>query len=147
MRGAESGRYRLPFIYYTPPKPKSDVPSFPGQSIKTKRDVLGGRVSGSDSRRSVEKLCQNGGCVKKPLVSLERAKGFEPSAQNSQAIQPQEIPQGPESGYTQIRAQILGQGDCELAQVAQAWPTLSQPLKAAVLSIVAASKAEKDGTA
>jgi hypothetical protein len=34
--------------------------------------------------------------------------------------------------------------DAELVRVVEAWPALSSPLKAAVLSIVAASKAGKE---
>ncbi len=42
-------------------------------------DWASSRISGSDSRRTVAKVWQNGGCVRKPLILLERAKGFEPS--------------------------------------------------------------------
>ncbi|MGO8741327.1 MAG: hypothetical protein ACLQUR_02880 [Limisphaerales bacterium] len=74
-----------------------------------------------------------------PLVAemkLERAKGFEPSTQKPQPIQTQNNPQSADSGYTQIRAQILGELGPELAQVVAKWPKLPPTLKAAVLAIV-----------
>ena len=67
---------------------------------------------------------------------MERAKGFEPSAQNSQPAQPQNHPQSANSHYTQIRAQILGELGPELAQVVTAWSKIPPPLKAAILAIV-----------
>ena len=76
---------------------------------------------------------------------MERAKGFEPSTQNSQTPRLEAPAQTSGSGYTQIRAQISEPTDPELAQVVEAWSGLSQPLKAAVLSIVAASRSQKEG--
>jgi len=76
---------------------------------------------------------------------MERAKGFEPSTQNSQGSQPQGVPNDSTEGYTQIRAQISEPIDHELAKVVEAWPALSRPLKAAILSIVAASNPLKEG--
>ena len=70
------------------------------------------------------------------MQRMERAKGFEPSAQNWQSPQSQENPQAPDSDYTQIRAQISGPIDPDLSKVAQSWPALSPPLKAAILAIV-----------
>jgi hypothetical protein len=67
---------------------------------------------------------------------MERAKGFEPSAQNAEVAQPQAFPNIDQEDYTQIRAQISRPVDSELAQVAAAWASLSQPLKAAILAIV-----------
>jgi hypothetical protein len=76
---------------------------------------------------------------------MERAKGFEPSTQNPQASQGQATAQAPDSAYTQIRAQILGQADPDLLRVVESWPTLSPALKAAVLCIVAACNGVKEG--
>ena len=76
---------------------------------------------------------------------MERAKGFEPSAQNPQPAQPQISAQTPDPPYTQIRAQISGRPEPELNTVVEAWPGLSRPLKAAILAIVGASKAQKEG--
>jgi hypothetical protein len=76
-------------------------------------------------------------------LNLERVKGIEPSAEHSQTPQPQAVPQAQDSDYTQIRAQISKPADLDLAQVVEAWPALSQPLKAAVLAVVAAAKSLK----
>ena len=81
-------------------------------------------------------MMQKRGRLRKPLVELERAKGFEPSTQNAQSSQAQGVPQVLEPDHTQIRAQISGPSDADLAQIVEAWPTLSQPLKAAMLAIV-----------
>jgi hypothetical protein len=75
---------------------------------------------------------------------LERAKGFEPSAQKSESTQNQVFPQPAQEGYTQIRAQILGELGPELARVVAAWSSLSQPLKAAILAIIDSSAASKE---
>jgi hypothetical protein len=76
--------------------------------------------------------------VKKRTLSgaLERAKGFEPSARNSESTQNQATPQPAQVGCTQIRAQILGELGPELARVVAAWSKLPAPLKAAILAIV-----------
>ena len=70
---------------------------------------------------------------------MERAKGFEPSAQNSKGEQNQASQQPAQDDCTQIRAQILGELGPELEQVVAAWSLLSQPLKAAILAIVNSS--------
>ena len=70
---------------------------------------------------------------------MERAKGFEPSAQNSRTSEPQDNPQTPFSDHTHIRAQILEPFGPELAKVVGAWQALTQPLKAAILAIVESS--------
>jgi hypothetical protein len=69
-------------------------------------------------------------------IQMERAKGFEPFAQNSQQVQSQKNPQSSNSDYTQIRAQILGAFGPDVAQVVASWSKLSPPLKAAILAIV-----------
>jgi hypothetical protein len=71
---------------------------------------------------------------------MERAKGFEPSTQNSESAQNQASPQPAQDDCTQIRAQILGELGPELARVVVAWHSLSQPLKAAILAIVNSSE-------
>jgi hypothetical protein len=73
-------------------------------------------------------------------MKLERAKGFEPSAQNSEVAQNQASPQPAQDDCTQIRAQILGELGPDLARVIAAWSSLSQPLKAAILAIVNSSE-------
>jgi hypothetical protein len=76
---------------------------------------------------------------------MERAKGFEPSTQNAQPIEPQASAQTPNPAYTQIRAQILSPPDPDLLLVVNSWPLLTQPLKAAILCIVAACNGVKEG--
>jgi hypothetical protein len=71
---------------------------------------------------------------------MERAKGFEPSTQNSEASQRQVPPQCSQEGYTQIRAQILDSSSPDLAKVVAAWSKLSAPLKAAILAIIATNE-------
>jgi hypothetical protein len=78
------------------------------------------------------------------VSKLERAKGFEPSAHNSQPPQSQVPPESTEAGHTQIRAQILDSSSPDLAKVVAAWSKLSAPLKAAILAIVATSKDQKE---
>jgi hypothetical protein len=73
---------------------------------------------------------------------LERAKGFEPSTQNSEPAQPQASPESTQEGYTQIRAQISEPIDSDLEKVCRAWSSLSQPLKAAILAIIGTSQNE-----
>jgi len=75
-------------------------------------------------------------CGKQNRKELERAKGFEPSTQKSEPVQPQYKPQSSQSDYTQIRAQILDALGLELSQVVIAWPKLPSPFKAAILAIV-----------
>jgi hypothetical protein len=77
-------------------------------------------------------------------MKLERAKGFEPSAQNSELVDSQALPQSEKSDYTQIRAQILDSSSPDLAKVVEAWPNLPGPLKAAILAIIDSSAASKE---
>ena len=77
-------------------------------------------------------------------MKLERAKGFEPSAQNSELVDSQALPQSEKSDYTQIRAQILDSSSPDLAKVVAAWSKLSAPLKAAILAIIATSESQKE---
>jgi hypothetical protein len=67
---------------------------------------------------------------------LERVKGIEPSPDNSQAVENQQTPTDEQRAYTQIRAQIEDSDGRGLAQVVAVWPSLSAPLKAAILAIV-----------
>jgi hypothetical protein len=67
---------------------------------------------------------------------LERVKGFEPSASNSQAVESQPVSESAETPYTQIRAQIAGDIGRDLSQVVGAWPSLPGPLRAAILAII-----------
>lgn len=94
-----------------------------------------------------EKTPVNGGSCRTLALSdgvqeMERAKGFEPSTLKLQTVQPQCVTQLSDWGYTQIRAQDSGLVNGELAEVVQAWPSLSQPLKAAILAIVGTAKSE-----
>jgi hypothetical protein len=74
---------------------------------------------------------------------MERVKGIEPSPDNPQLAENQHAPTDGERGYTQIRAQIEGNDGRGLAQVVAAWPSLSAPLKAAILAIVATATKEE----
>ena len=67
---------------------------------------------------------------------MERVKGIEPCAQNSQIAENQHTPPDVERAYTQIRAQILDSSCPDLAKVVAGWRNLSSPLKAAILAIV-----------
>jgi hypothetical protein len=69
------------------------------------------------------------------LRLLERVKGIEACADNSQAADNQHATQEGERGYTQIRAQIEKPLEPDLAAVVAAWPSLSAPLKAAIVAI------------
>jgi hypothetical protein len=69
------------------------------------------------------------------FIKLERAKGFEPSAPASQAVDYQHPSGQCDSSYTQIRAHGP-EPDSELCVVVAAWPSLAEPLKRAVLAIV-----------
>ena len=71
---------------------------------------------------------------------MERAKGFEPSAQSEKAVDSIGSPQVSSSDYTQIRAQILGQLGPELTRIVATWSKLPAPLKAAILAIVNSSE-------
>jgi len=71
---------------------------------------------------------------------MERAKGFEPSAQKSELIDSQASSQTDKSDYTQICAQIPGELGTDLSRVVAAWSKLSAPLKAAILAIINSSE-------
>jgi hypothetical protein len=75
---------------------------------------------------------------------MERVKGIEPSSQNPQPVEPQASAQTANPPYTQIRAQILSPPDPDLLLVVNSWPLLTQPLKAAILCIVAAAKGDHE---
>ena len=66
---------------------------------------------------------------------MERVKGIEACADNSQAADNQHATQEGERGYTQIRAQIEKPLEPDLAAVVAVWPSLSAPLKAAIVAI------------
>jgi len=66
---------------------------------------------------------------------MERVKGIEASAEISQVAEHQHATQDGERGYTQIRAQIEKPLEPDLAAVVAAWPSLSAPLKAAIVAI------------
>jgi hypothetical protein len=66
---------------------------------------------------------------------LERVKGIEAFADNPQVAENQRATQEGERGYTQIRAQIEKPLEPDLAAVVAAWPSLSAPLKAAIVAI------------
>ena len=63
-------------------------------------------------------------------------KGIEAFTDNSQVAEHQQATQEGERGYTQIRAQIETQLEPDLGAVVAAWPSLSAPLKAAIVAIV-----------
>jgi hypothetical protein len=67
---------------------------------------------------------------------LERAKGIEPSTQNTETIENQHTPKDGTAAYTQISAQIQGDDGRGLAQVVNAWAGLPAAFKAAILAIV-----------
>ena len=70
---------------------------------------------------------------------MERVKGIEAFAENTQVAQNQYTTQEGERGYTQIRAQIEKPLEPDLAAVVAAWPSLSAPLKAAIVAIANAA--------
>ena len=76
---------------------------------------------------------------------MERAKGFEPSAQSAQVIDGQRSVQSISEGYTQIRAQFPAAEPSDLQTVVSAWSSLSKGLKAAILAIVHSATAEPEG--
>ena len=115
-------------------RPKGARVHLPGLS-NTNNNVKHGRTS-----------CNFGAPFCKSLAKkMERAKGFEPSTQKSEPAQLQSPPQSASEGYTQIRAQISGPVDSDLAQVVEAWRSLSQPLKAAILAIVNSAAENEEG--
>jgi hypothetical protein len=75
---------------------------------------------------------------------MERAKGFEPSAQKSELVESQASSQADNSNYTQIRAHATGAACPNLAKVVAGWSKLSAPLKAAILAIVKSSADSKE---
>ena len=62
-------------------------------------------------------------------------EGIEACADNSQPADNQHATQEEEGGYTQIRAQIEKPLEPDLAAVVASWPSLSAPLKAAIVTI------------
>jgi hypothetical protein len=66
---------------------------------------------------------------------MERVKGIEAFANNPQVAQIEHIPGDGARAYTQIRAQIEKPLEPDLAAVVAAWPSLSAPLKAAIVAI------------
>jgi len=66
---------------------------------------------------------------------MKRVKGIQPLAHNPQAAEHQQATQEGERGYTQIRAQIEKPLEPDLAAVVASWPSLSAPLKAAIVTI------------
>ena len=66
---------------------------------------------------------------------MERVKGIEAFTHNPQVAQIEHIPGDDARGYTQIRAQIGKPLEPDLAAVVAAWPSLSAPLKAAIVAI------------
>jgi hypothetical protein len=74
---------------------------------------------------------------------MERAKGFEPSAENSEVLPNQQSSETAKVGCTQIRAQIPDSASPDLAKVVAAWAKLSPPLKAAILAIVNSSQVNR----
>jgi hypothetical protein len=77
-------------------------------------------------------------------LRLERVKGIEPSLLKSEHSQRQEHPSESQAGYTQIRAQILGELGPELARVVAAWSKLSPPLKTAILAIIQSASSSEE---
>jgi len=61
--------------------------------------------------------------------------GIEPFAENPQVAENKQTTQEGERGYTQIRAQIEKPLEPDLTAVVAAWPSLSAPLKAAIVAI------------
>jgi len=72
-------------------------------------------------------------------------EGFELSCENSEQSDSQSVKQAPESGYTQIRAQIPDALGRDLSLVVAFWSKLSPPLKAAILAIILSSTAATEG--
>ena len=66
---------------------------------------------------------------------MTRAKEIEAFTDNPQVAENQNATQDGEGGYTQIRAQIEKPLEPDLAAVVAAWPSLSAPLKAAIVAI------------
>jgi hypothetical protein len=94
-------------------------------------------VLGRVDRRSVfrQKWLHGGDWeLKDGLKKLERAKGFEPSTQNSQASDLEAVANLPKAGYTQIRAQFSEDG--ELNRLCRLWARVPVKVRAAVLSLV-----------
>jgi hypothetical protein len=66
---------------------------------------------------------------------MERVKEIEACAYKPQVADNQQAAQEGERGYTQIRAQIEKPLEPDLAAVVAAWPSLSAPLKSAIVAI------------
>jgi CO dehydrogenase/acetyl-CoA synthase alpha subunit len=69
-------------------------------------------------------------------MKMERAKGFELSALNSQPLENQSVAEHGETPYTQLYAQILDNDRRDLSQVVKAWAGLPAAFKAAIMAIV-----------
>ena len=67
---------------------------------------------------------------------MERAKGFEPFAKNSESPDSECFPKPAKPDHTQIRAHAGGVTCPDLAIVVAVWSKLPTPLKAAILAIV-----------
>jgi len=109
--------------------------------LEPSRDTGGRQKTRLDRGEFVVSLCCKTETAKRKSLSLkmERAKGFEPSPQNSQAVHSQDTGKRAVEGYTQIRAHIF-EPDCpQLRKVVHHWSALSAPLKAAILAIVASA--------
>ena len=66
---------------------------------------------------------------------MERVKGIEAFTHNPQVVELEHVPGSDARGYTQIRAQIEKPLEPDLAAVVASWPSLSAPLKAAIVTI------------
>jgi hypothetical protein len=73
--------------------------------------------------------------VNPPSPRLRRGAGIEAFTDNPQTAENQHTTQEGEGGYTQIRAQIEKPLEPDLAAVVAAWPSLSAPLKSAIVAI------------
>ncbi len=63
------------------------------------------------------------------------AEGIEAFTDNPQVAQIEHIPGDDAGGYTQIRSQIEKPLEPDLAAVVAVWPSLSAPLRAAIVAI------------
>jgi hypothetical protein len=100
-------------------------------------------LSAARSVGAVAKLLQNQIHRRKSLMDMERAKGFEPSPENTQPAENQHDRSDGKREYAQLYAQIQGKDGRDLSHVVTAWAELPGALKAAILAIVnsATSKA------
>ena len=68
--------------------------------------------------------------------------GFEPFGENAELADDRQVAKHPENENTQMRAQNADAWGRELALIVASWPTLPNPLKAAILGIVASQAAD-----